>query len=128
MNSLLITSIVYSQHAYKNKNIADFCRLFSLSRTTYYEWQMRFKKFGYLGLKDKERSKHKMPNQIKPEYKTIIYNYITDYPTHGPRRISNELKAQGVIISETGVYNVLKRKGLNRLLARIFYVQMFMLF
>ena len=64
-----------------------------------------------------------MPNQIKPEYETIIYNYIRDYPTHGPRRISNELKAQGVTISETGVYHVLKRKGLNHRIARLFYAQ-----
>ena len=64
-----------------------------------------------------------MPNQVKPEYETIIYNYIREYPTHGPRRIANELKAQGIIISETGVYNVLKRKGLNRRLSRLFYAQ-----
>ena len=73
------------QHAYKNKNIADTCRCYNLSRTTFYEWLTRFKKFGYLGLKDKKRFKPKMPNQIKPKYEMIIYNYITDYPTHGPR-------------------------------------------
>jgi transposase InsO family protein len=64
-----------------------------------------------------------MPNQIKPEYETIIYNYITNYPTDGPRRISNELKAYGILISETGVYNVLKRNGLNHRIDRLFYAQ-----
>jgi len=52
-----------------------------------------------------------MPNKIRPDIELIIYNYIRDYPTHGPRRISNELKAEGITISETGIYNVLKRKG-----------------
>jgi len=120
-----LTSYKYSvlQHAYKNKNITSTCRFYNLSRTTFYEWLTRFEKFGYLGLKDKERSKPRMPNKIKPEYETIIYNYIRDYPTHGPRRISNELKAQGVTISETGVYNVLKRKGLNHRIDRLFYAQ-----
>ena len=120
-----IASYKYSvlQHAYKNKNITSTCRFFNLSRTTFYEWLTRFEKFGYLGLKDKQRSKPRMPNQIKPEYETIIYNYIRDYPTHGPRRISNELKAQGITISETGVYNVLKRKGLNHRIDRLFYAQ-----
>jgi len=84
---------------------------------------MRFNKYGYLGLKDKERSRPKMPSQIKPRYEQIIYNYIIDYPTHGPRRISNELKAQGIIISETGIYHVLVRKGLNHRLDRLFYAQ-----
>lgn len=120
-----IANFKYSvlQHAYKNKNIASTCKAFNLTRTTYYEWLRRFDQLGYLGLLDKERSKPKMPNQIKPEYEQIIYNYITDYPTHGPRRISNELKAQGITISETGVYHVLRRRGLNQRLNRLFYAQ-----
>jgi len=40
---------------------------------------------------DKEKSQPKMPNQIRPEFEQIIYNYIIDYPTHGPRRIADEL-------------------------------------
>jgi len=64
-----------------------------------------------------------MPNQIKPDYETILYNYIIDYPTHGPRRIANELKFQGITISETGIYHVLTRRGLNHRLDRLFYAQ-----
>ena len=41
----------------------------------------------------------------------------------GYRRISNELKAQGITISETGIYNVLRRGGLNHRLDRLFYAQ-----
>jgi len=111
------------QHAYKHKNITITCKLFNLSRTTYYEWQSRFNQLGYLGLKDKPRAKPKMPNQIKPDKQQIIYNYIVNYPTHGPARIANELAIQNVIISPSGVYNVLKRKGLNHRLDRLFYAQ-----
>jgi transposase InsO family protein len=78
---------------------------------------------GYLGLKDKERSRPRMPNKIRPDIELIIYNYIGDYPTHGPRRISNELKAEGITISESGIYNVLRRGGLNHRLDRLFYAQ-----
>ena len=69
---------------------------------------------------DKERSKPKMSNQIEPKYETIIYNYIIDYPTYEPGRISNELRIKGITISETGVYNV-TRRGLNKRLYRLFY-------
>ena len=48
-----------------------------------------------------------MPNQIKPDKEKIILNCIIDYPTHGPRRIANELRQQGNKISETGIHNVL---------------------
>jgi len=121
----IISNYRYSvlQHAYKYKNVTHTCRLFNLSRATYYEWLGRFKKSGYLGLKDKERSRPRIPNKIRPDIELTIYNYIRDYPTHGPRRISNELKAQGITISETGIYNVLRRGGLNHRLDRLFYAQ-----
>ena len=90
-------------------------------KTTYYEWLERFSKFGYPRLKDKEKSKPRMPNKTKPDIELIIYNYITCYPTHEPRRISNELKSRGITISESGIYNVLKRKRLNHRLGRLFY-------
>ena len=93
-NDESIASFKYSvlQHAWENKNITYTCKVFNLSRTIYYEWLRRFNQLGYLGLMDKEKSQPRMPNQIKPEYETIIYNYITDYPTYGPRRIAYELK------------------------------------
>jgi len=62
-----------------------------------------------------------MPNQIKPDKEQIILNYIIDYPTHGLKRIANELSQQEIKISEAGVYNVLRRKSLNRRLDRLFY-------
>jgi transposase len=123
MSVLPVLSIVYSQHARENKNITDTCKVFNLSRTIYYEWLRRFNQFGYLGLMDKEKSKPQMPNQIKPDKEQIILNYILAYPTHGPRRIANELVQQGIIISETGVYHVLRRRGLNHRLDRLFYAQ-----
>ncbi len=64
-----------------------------------------------------------MPNQIKKDKEKIILNYVIEYPTHGPRRIANELRQQGNKISETGIYNVLCRKQLNHRLNRLFYAQ-----
>ena len=120
-----IASFKYSvlQHARENKNVTSTCKLFNITRTTYYVWLRRFSQSGYLGLLDRQRSKPSMSNKIKPDVELIIYNYIRDYPAHGPRRISNELKAQGITISETGIYNVLRRGGLNHRLDRLFYAQ-----
>ena len=118
-----IASHKYSvlQHARKYKNITDTCKLFNLSRTVYYKWLKRFSKLGYLGLQEKKKTKPKMPNQIKKDKEKIILNYIIEYSTHGPKRIANELRQQGMTISDTGVYHVLRRKSLNRLLDRLFY-------
>jgi len=64
-----------------------------------------------------------MPNQIKSDKEQTILNYLINYTTHGPRRIANELKQQGITISDTGIYKVLKRKNLNHRLFRLFYAQ-----
>ena len=90
MNVLSILNIVYC----KNKNITDTCKKLNLSRTIYYDWLKRFIKFGYPDLQDKVKRKPKMPNQIKPDKEKIILNYIVNYPTHGPRRMANELRLQ----------------------------------
>lgn len=111
------------QHAREHKNITLTCKVFQISRTIYYGWLKRFIRLGYLGLQDKVKRKPKMPNQIKPDKEQIILNYIIDYPTHGPRRIANELRQQKMTISETGIYHVLCRKQLNHRLDRLFYAQ-----
>ena len=118
-----LASFKYSvlQHARKHNNVTYSCREFNISRTVYYKWLKRFSKLGYLGLQNKEKTKPEMPNQIKPDKEQIILNYIIDYPTHGPKRITNELKQQNIMISDTGVYKVLYRKQLNRRLERLFY-------
>jgi transposase InsO family protein len=120
-----IASYKYSvlQHARKHNNITYTCQVLNVSRTVYYKWLKRFSQLGYLGLQDKVRTKPKMPNQIKPDKEQIILNYIIAYPTHGPRRMANELKQQGITISDTGVYHVLCRKQLNHRLDRLFYAQ-----
>jgi transposase InsO family protein len=120
-----IVNFKYSvlQHARENKNITLTCKVFQISRTIYYDWLKRFLKFGYLGLQDKVKRKPNMPNQIKPDKEQIILNYIINYPTHGPKRIANELKQQGMVISDTGIYHVLKRRSLNHRLDRLFYAQ-----
>jgi transposase len=120
-----IASFKYSvlQHARKYKNITHTCKVFNISRTIYYAWLRRFIKFGYPGLQDKVKRKPKMPNQIKPDKEQVILNYKIEYPTHGPKRIANELKQQGMKISDTGAYQVLYRKQLNHRLDRLFYAQ-----
>jgi len=120
-----LASYKYSvlQHARKHNNVTYGCREFNISRTVYYKWLKRFNKLGYPGLQNKEKTKPRMPNQIKPDKEQIILNYIIDYPTHAPRRIANELKQQRMTISDTGVYNVLCRKQLNHRLDRLFYAQ-----
>ena len=109
------------QHALKSKNISETCKLFGISRTTFYNWQEDYEKHGMAGLENKKPRKPKMPNQISKTIEREILDYVIKYPKDGPRRIYYELKAEGFNVGETGIYNILKRNNLTRRKQRIEY-------
>lgn len=102
------------KHALKEKNVSQTCKLFGISRTSYYKWLRAYEKKGMTGLEIKEPQKPKMPNKISPLLESKILAYVEKYPADGPKRISYELKAEGFSIGESGIYNVLKRHHLER--------------
>ena len=54
-----------------------------------------------------------MPNKVNKTIEQEILSYIEKYPTDGPKRIFYELRAEGLNIGESGIYNVLKRHNLS---------------
>lgn len=109
------------KHGLKEGNISKTCDLYGISRTTFYNWKKDYEKDGIAGLEGKERQKPKMPNKVSREIEEEILDYVTKYPKDGPRRIYYELKAEGIDVGETGIYNVLKRNKLNNQKQRIKY-------
>lgn len=110
----------------KRHNVKAACQIFGISRTRYYELLHGFKRYGRLGLAPKKRPKPKMPNQIKKEVEKEILDYVKEYPTYGPERIANELRkiTDGRIgYTGGGIYNVLRRNGLNRRFERLLYAE-----
>lgn len=69
-----------------------------------------------VGLRVRKKLKSKMPNSTRSEIVEKILAFIKEYPAYGPARISNEL---GYIVCPATVYNILKRRGLNRKLDRL---------
>lgn len=102
------------QHAMKGGNVSETCELFGISRTTFYNWNKAYLKYGVGGLENKERRKPQMPNRVSKSVEREILDYILKYPEDGPKRIYYELKAEGVSVGETGIFNVLKRHQLTK--------------
>lgn len=95
---------------YPRREIASKCQM---SHTTFYKFLERYKEQGEAGLYDKERVPGIRPNQTPPDVEEAILAFVQDHPAYGPKRISAELKKDGIKVGETAVYGVLKRNGLN---------------
>ena len=97
-------------------NISRACREYGISRTYYYKWAERFITYGIQGLAEQPRPKPVMPNSTRSDIVDKILEFIKAYPTYGPTRIANQL---GNIVCSATVYNILKRRGLNRRIDRL---------
>lgn len=97
-------------------NISAACREAGVSRTYYYKWAKRFITYGIQGLAERKRARPAMPNRVRSDIVDKILAFIKHYPTYGPSRIASEL---GGIVCSATVYNILKRRRLNKRIDRL---------
>lgn len=102
------------KHALKENNVSQTCKLFGISRTTFYNWYRVYQKHGISGLKNKEPKRPQMPNKASKTIEQEILAYVEKYPNDGPKRICYEVKSEGLNIGESGIYNILKRHNLSK--------------
>jgi|TARA_B100001971_G_C18165193_1_gene523756 transposase InsO family protein len=108
----------------KNKtSVTKLCKQVNRSRTWFYKWFNRYKLYGSEGLHNIIRELPAMPNQTPVDIEMKILDFIEEYPSYGPVRISNELKKSGIIVKPSAVYNVLKRHYLNRRKLRLEHIR-----
>lgn len=107
------------EYAAKIGNVSEACRVFGVSRKTYYEWINRAEKYGLSALLPKERRKPHQPNAMTSEEVAVILSEAITRPTLGPRSLLRHLKARGVDRSATGVAKVLRRHQLGTARQRV---------
>jgi transposase len=96
-------------------NVAMSCRYFGISRQLYYTWLRRYRAEGLEGLRERSRRPHVSPNATHTEIVGKIL-YLRQHYHFGPAKIAMYLKRyHDVIISNSGVWRILKRVELNRL-------------
>ncbi len=106
----------------RSTSVAAACRTFKISRTRYYEIAKDFERFGIEGLLPKPKCPQ-MPNKIAGSAEKAVLDLALEYPTYGPARLANELRAKTngkLSYSSVGIYLVLKRNGLNRKRQRLY--------
>ena len=107
------------EYAAKIGNVAEACRVFGVSRNTYYEWVNKAETYGLSALLPKERRKPHQPNAMSSEEVAVILSEAITRPTLGPRSLLRHLKARGVDRSASGVAKVLGRHQLGTARKRV---------
>ncbi len=88
------------------------CKKYKISRTLYYRWLKRYQSLGLDGLGGIRTSKAPA-NKTQPSTEKVIFNLIRSYPHYGPKALSYLLDEIGYQISESCVYNVMRRHDLS---------------
>lgn len=96
----------------QKNGISSTCRKYDISRTLYYRWLKRYKTHGIEGLDDIKRDYIPI-NKTKGEIELAVLNLIRLYPHYGPRTIKYLLEELGHHISESAVFNIMKRNHLT---------------
>jgi transposase InsO family protein len=97
------------EHAAKIGNVAEACRVFGVSRKSYYEWVKKAESYGLSALLPRERRKPHQPNTMTSEEVAVILSEAIARPTLGPKSLLRHLKPRGVDRSASGVAKVRRR-------------------
>jgi transposase InsO family protein len=96
--------------------VSHACRVFGVSRDTYYRWKRQVDRHGLEMLRPRERRRPQMPNAFSMIIEQRIVAFALGHPGLGPRRIAAQLARPewgGLKVSANGVWKVLGRHGLN---------------
>jgi transposase len=69
-------------------------RAFGLSRSWLYELKRRYERYGEVGLRPRPKPERRDPRRISPALEDAIVSYAIAHPTHGPRRIADNLSLE----------------------------------
>lgn len=101
----------YLQMDKYGKSVGEVCRIFGISRKTYYKWRLR--DFGPSDHRYHQRRIHPH-TKLTPRVRVIVFNAKEQY-NYGPKKMAVYLQAHhGVTVSSTAIYKYFKRRHLIR--------------
>ena len=100
-------------------SVAEACRTFGVSRTSYYRWAARAQRYGLAALLPKGRRPPVMPTATPPDQVEAVLAEAVARPTIGAQRLVEHLADRGVRLSASGVQKLLVRHRLGRRAQRV---------
>ena len=97
---------LYDQGAH---TVVEICRQFGISRTWFYRLKRRRQAMGDEGLGAVSQKPTVFANQTPLENELVVLDFIQQFPSYGPERISRELTRKGSLkIGHTAIYGIMK--------------------
>ena len=86
---------------------------FGISRSTYYNWYSSYLEHGFEGLEPQKRVKNRKWNSIPDSQKDLIVDLALEHTELSSRDLAFKITdEQGIFISESSVYRILKERDL----------------
>jgi transposase len=101
-------------HARRTGNVAEACRVFGISRKTFYEWRNVAELYGLDALWPKDRRRPQQPNETPTWIVVELLGIAAVEPTIGCRQYADRLAERGYRIGKTAVQEILVDHGLGR--------------
>jgi transposase InsO family protein len=112
------------QRAEELGNVSAACREAGISRTLFYRWKKRFTLYGIDGLHPRRTAMHPgRPVQLDTAKERKILAMALASPTWGPRRVSDQLRMEGTVVSPTTIWRTLHRLGLGTRIERLLVLE-----
>jgi transposase len=103
----------FLQYAEKTGNVPEACKIFGISRTQYYEYKKRYKKYGRDGLANFPPIHYTHPNKLSKMVLRQIIKLSYMNPEWGCKILSQQLKQHGISVSYQTIQKVLNRLGMG---------------
>lgn len=108
----------FAQSAEELSNVSKACKIMGVSRDTFYRYRELVAEGGVDAQINRSRRAPNLKNRTDEATEQAVVDYAVAFPTHGQHRASNELRKQGVFISDSGVRSVWLLHNLENLKRR----------
>lgn len=100
-------------------NVSQACKTMGYSRDTFYRYKELYEAGGEEALQEISRAKPIIKNRVPEHIEDAVVKIAVENPALGQKRVINELKQRGIILSEGGVRSIWLRNGLETFKKRL---------
>lgn len=118
-NSIIKHKVGLLNLAEELQNVSKACKVFGVSRDTFYRYQELVENGGVEALINQSRRTPNLKNRVDEPTEKAVIEHAIEYPAHGQQRASNELRKQAIFVSPSGVRSIWLRHDLANFKKRL---------